>query len=388
MKNDILKLVLINFKKNKINILFILLMFLLSVSMISGLSFYKNIVDMWNDNIKKSYDFNLVNITGDDNLVLLADNIKNNEHVTDVFYGGEFISYAYSDKFKNDNLDGNISLIGTISGTKKIKYGSDLKNDYDLICPSIFFPDSKAYSGKYNRNNIIDLKNFIGDSIILKYIDKYDVTFNLVGIFDSSYDYSLVDTCYISHETMDKLNTKYQNDVVNKNSLFVLLDDINNLNKVFDKYHGLEITKVKTIDTEVGDTILFISSIVILILMILTIFLTYYITERRILNERKNIAIYKICGFSNKIIKKIFYFENFIILFISLIMSILISYIIINKLVYIFLENDPYLSLMNLKVVWYIVILDIVNTFIIIFISTKLSLKKIDNLDIMELIYE
>lgn len=388
MRNNFFRLSFINLKRNKINIIFALLIFILNTLVITGLSFYKDIVDMWNDNIRKSYDFNLVNVSGYEDINSLAIKTKKNSHVRDVFFSNEFMSYAVLEEAKKYDFSGDISLIGTIPGTKKILYGNDLNNEYDIICPSVFFPDANAYSGKYDYDKVFDLKKMINKSIALKYVGLEDVKFNLVGVFDSTYDYSLVDTCYISHDDMKKLNNKYQPNFTNKNSLFVLLDDISNVDEVFQDYKNLEITFVKTIDTEVGDKILFITSILILIFMIIVTIFIYFLSSRRIINEYKNIAIYKIIGYTNKNIKCIFYYENLILILASIMLSLISSYFLLNNFIFIFLKNDPYLSLINMRLSPYIIILSVICTFFLVFISTKNSFKKINDFNIMEYIYD
>ena len=93
-------------------------------------------------------------------------------------------------------------------------------------------------------------------------------------------------------------------------------------------------------------------------------------------------------GYSNKKIKSKKYIENFIINILSSIFSIFISIILLNLYNEFSLSKDASLTLMNTTISPLSIIISLVTILIITLISTYFALKKIDNMDPLEVIYE
>ena len=103
---------------------------LINIAIIVGFSSYKSLFSFWNDWLDKSYQFNLVNInSGSEDVISIADSLKDNEFVRDVFFNDEYYLSGIASDFVDKNIDGNIKIIGTIPKTKKIIYGQDLNNE-------------------------------------------------------------------------------------------------------------------------------------------------------------------------------------------------------------------------------------------------------------------
>lgn len=392
--NNYLKVFNIYFFKNKINICLIGLFTILISIIFFCISYYNGVKNLWDKWINNSYDFSLSYIVFDDEIIsqkVLLNKIKNNPHVRDIFLYDSFFGSAVIEEFSNSNMSGEISIMGTIIGNKKMLYGREFneKNTMEIICPSNFFPDSIYVNNSYNSKETIDLKKYLDKTIKIKYLGEYDITMKLVGIIDSTYDYSEPNICYVSHSTLKKLNNLYQPNLnIDAMPIYLQLDDISSIDDI-KKYDGvMDVVQVKKIKNDVVDRIINIISVSIFITIIVMFSLSYLIYTRKINNQYKQIGIMKIVGYKTKIIKSIYYLEILIISLVSVIMSYFIVPFISNKFIEIFLYSDPQFSNMNLSVSPYSFLITLILTNIILFFSTTIALKKIDKFEVRDVIYE
>lgn len=392
--NNFVKLFFKNFFVNKINIVMVIFFTLLSSIMFFCFSYYKGVKNVWNEWLSNSYDFDLAYILYDDDVILrndLINNIKGNSHVLDVFLYDEFIGYVKMNEFYNSDISGDVSLIGTISGNKNILYGSDLDDNkvMEMICPSNFFPDSIYVNDSFDINSIIDLKDRIGEDIKMRYLDMYDLSMKLVGVFDSSYDYSEPNVCYVSHLTLKKLNNLYQSKLnVDSMPIYIQLDDISNIDIIKDYDGVMDVVQMKKIKTGVIDKVINVTSAVVIIIVVVMFFLSYISYLRKINIQYKQIGIMRIVGYENRIIKSLFYFESILVGIISSFIGYIISYFVLNKFVEIFLYSDPQLSIMNLSISCVSIFITVILTCFVLICSVIMALKRINFLDIRDVIYE
>lgn len=378
-------------KENKINILYLLLLILVSIIMIVGFSLHKSLINFWNTATEKGYQYNLINISSATaDMVYIANDLKNNEKVRDVFFTDEYMSSGTFTDFISDKTNGHVSLIGTIPETKKIKYGYDLSGEgNEIICPDNFIPDESIYLGDYNPKNIIDLRNYLGEEITINYIDQHEIKLKLVGIIDSKYDFSSQNECYVNHSTLKSLNQKYQKELSEyKQEIFLLLNNIKDADEIVNKYNDVEYIKVYTINKELGLKIIKITTYTSFILLIGLVLFTYTLNNRKIINNYKYIEILKICGYTNENIKNIFYLEKILLYLISLIFTYIISKFIIKNISLWFFSTNPYLSFIDITINYKVFIITIIINIIIILLSTTYGLKKIENYEVNEIIYD
>lgn len=392
--NDYMKLFLKNFFNNKINIVLVIFLTLLSSVMFFCFSYYDGVKQVWNKWFKNSYDFDLAYITYDNDVVSqkeLINKLRENSHILDVFLYDGLLGYGVIDEFSASDMNGHVSLMGTISGNKSILYGDDL-NDNDImemICPSNFFPDTIYVNDSYNVNKIIDLKDRIGEDINMKYLNKYDVSMKLVGVFDSSYDYSEPNICYVSHSTLKRLNNLYQSELsVDSMPIYIQLDDISNINNI-KKYIGSSaVVQMKKIKTDVIDRVINLTSGFVVIAIIGIFFLSYLFYLRKINSQYKQIGIMKIVGYKNNIIKSLFYLEVVLVAVVSNFLGYVVANVALNKYVDLFLYSDPQLSIMDVSISWISVIVIFMLMCCVLFISVTIALRKINNFDIRDVVYE
>lgn len=384
-----------NIFKSKKNILVIIILIVISSITIIGNSYHKSLVKFYDDIPTKSYDFNLVSIYPYEEVdrAELIEKLWKEEHIRDIFQRDEWIGYAFFDEYKELGMNGAVRLTGTIPGTKKIIYGEDLDADeHGIICPSIFFPDSLIRGGDtYNVNKAIDLKDKVGDYLTFKYVEKYEVSLKLVGIFDSAYDYSIPDECYVSHSTLKYLNNKYDPRLnPEEGPVYILLDDIENADFLWnykDEYfHGYR--KLSGIDYKIANEALETTKKSETIFAIIGIVLTYLIFARNIVNNYKNIGVLIISGYSKQYIRKIYYIKSVIMALISYFISLIISFIVAHNFARIFFYDQALLSLLKVNLDFKALLLALAIILGTVILSVTLALRKLKKMDICEIIYE
>lgn len=376
---------------NKINILFIALLTILGTVCLFGFSYYSGINSYWTKTLNNSYDYDLVLVNYDEN-ILSKDDVKTeifkNNSVKDVFFYNEFMWWGQLPQYNNKFFDGQIHMVGTVANTKKIITGNDLSsNKYEIICPNNFFPGT-IMNNNYNIKNTIDLSDKVGSTIEIAYLGQELIEFKLIGLFDISYDFTEPNYCYVNHETLNELNDIYQPELDLGDYFFVLLNDIDKQNNL-SNYDGVsDIIQVKTLKKDVGNKVLAITGFSVGILIIISVVLGSLIFTRRLMSEYKNIGIMMLVGYTNKDIKNLKYIEVIYITLISFCLSILFAYLIARNYVNMFLWNDPQLSLISINITTLSILITLSLISITMIGTTFIVLKKIDELEVCEVINE
>ena len=288
-------------------------------------------------------------------------------------------------------MSGEIKMIGTINGNKKILYGRDFKEDgsMEMICPSNFFPDPVYVNQRYNFNNTVDLKNYIDKPLNIKYLGEYEIPIKIVGIFDATYDLSDPNICYVSHLTLKNLNDKYQSNLdYERMPIYIQLNNNTNINSVKNIEGVLDAVLVKQIKEDTINDVIRICGIAVILATIMVFFLSYFIYKRKLINQYKYIGLMKIVGYENYIIKSLFYTETLLISIISIVLGYLINIIVSSKFLELFLYSDPQLALMNISISKTTVAIAFIFVLTIFSLAVKIVLKNINKMEIKDIIYD
>lgn len=375
----------------KHTILFILLV-LLSIFLLVGLTYFFSVSSYYKNFMNFNHSFRVLYLTLDDDIdrKKLIKDLELNKHVEDAFLYDEYLSFGIIDDYKNDIFTGEVNIIGVNPGMQKIIAGEDLNDKEDgIICPSDFYPEIFHSENPYNYNDNINIINDVNKDLKIKYANIIDTEIKLIGVFDRSYDYTDPNVCYTTHKTLRKLNDitfkKTEEDI---NDIFVLIDDLENINELY-KYSGIiditPVTKIRSENiTNIISTVGFAGSIFVVFIIIIC----YLFNNRQIINNYRNIGINRIVGYSKKSIKKKYYLENSIIIILSIFLSILVSQIILVNFTRMFLYNKPQLSMMSMSLSMSTVVICFLIISFSIYSSTFISLKKIDEMDICEIVNE
>lgn len=379
---------------NKNNIIIILLLIIITVISTVGIAYYIGIQDFWNDWMEKSYDFRLYLVSYDDNISdeTMKQNLQKNEHVQDVFTYPELLMSAVSLDLRNDKLNGEISIWGTVANTKKIIAGSDISNsNYEMICPQSIYPGPVTQEKQYNKDLEIDISSYLGKYLNFELFSGTDETvivkMKLVGLYDANYDYSDSNFCYTNHATIADINRRYQEEVyenMSSGSFYVLLDDNKNLDSLKNQEGIIEILPFRTIKKEVGDNVIAVTGILLIISYLLSIIIISLIYIRRIKRNYTNYSIYLAYGYNRKDLKSMTKIECCILILVSILLSIFAIEIIISNFSNIFLMHDMQLSKIDISIPWLIVIANIFIMWIVMSLSIKASMNKIDELEVIE----
>ena len=157
---------------------------------------------------------------------------------------------------------------------------------------------------------------------------------------------------------------------------------IKNIEGVFD------VVLVKQIKEDVINNVIKICGVAIVISVIIIFCLSYFIYKRKLINQYKYIGLMKIVGYNNRLIKSLFYMESLLISFMSIILGYLIIIIVSPKFSETFLYSDPQLALMNISISITTIVIAFILILMILGLAVTIILKKIDKMEIKDIIYD
>lgn len=361
-----------------------------SVISVFGVSYYLSIKKFWYDWTNKAYEFKTYLVAYDSDIISdkeLYDKISN-ENISDIYYYYQYNVVGTAFEYKSDEVNGEIQIIGTVPNTKKIKYGRNVENDYEVVCPSKFLPSSKVYES-YNSNLEIDMKDKIGTDLKLEPIDinNPDMTFKIVGLYDETYDYSYTNECFTNHSTIEKINRINQPKLFeNQYSLFILANDYTNFDSIKNIEGVVDIQQMQTIKTSVGTDILKTTSIMLMGSYIATTIILILLFKKNMERKNKSFGIMLSIGYDRNSIKQINNIEIIIILLVSTIISTIILYLLAYIFPILFLKSDIQLCRININVRLYLLILNLIVSYLLLVILNRKSIKLLEKNDIKNIV--
>ena len=295
-----------------------------------------------------------------------------------------------------------ILKVGYCNEMPKVINGENLTNE-SLgvgIIPKKFYPDGSLGTEIKKENvSFLNGEDFIGKYITTKYnicdendkkIDVGTYTFKVIGVYDSVNNIDEANTVYIPYKDLEKIQNYYNEKVKtetnidigeNYETVIALVDDTKKI-EIIENYFSsqMNISAFRQMSQGWVDVICVIVffigiglSIISFIYSIISISLNMFNSIQKRQNE---IGILKAIGYTNKHIKRLILCESLIISFISLVVSILISKIILIIL-NIFVCNNLSIYMQNLKfdISIQIIVIGFVTMFITIVFSSFKSIK-------------
>jgi len=390
--------------RNKINILNMLLLIVSSTVIIFGFSYLMSINNLWNDWTNKALDFRIFSVSFDHdemNTDEAISKLSQYDHVLEVTKSsGYIISATVNDYIDNIN-NGQIYLKGVTKDSVNVVKGSDLSGKKnEIICPIKFNPNSLIYSSDFSDDHSIDLSNSIGSTISMNFAgSNISEDMLIVGLYDSDYDYSAGEACYATFDTVKYLNEKYQPDSFDEEKLaedgmylpiYMIIDNADNSSKLISDLEkdGFYATSIITINTEVGNSILKIVTILAWTISIISFVVLILTNFNRINTRKKEFAIMSATGYTKKDIDSFLYMESIVMSSISIILSIIISVICLLILKKCFLVKNVEFSRMALCIDFSSAVLAGIIIFIIPLLSSYMSTQKIDKINMIDLLKE
>lgn len=399
---EMIRFSLLRIKRHKENIYFILIMAIFTIILLTALNVYHNINSFIDKSINSNIGFRTISVSPkfdyDD---LGQDELSKINHVIEV-YSSFYDSAVIESDLTINGLDGKVELLyGTNNTIPDIVYGTTITKKGETVCPINFYPDSSVYSSKINESKILPNEKYLNKTFNVKYYsyefisnrlvekDEFIKSLKIVGFYDNKKNLNFNNQCYVLPEDMkDVRNATIIDDSNSSTPYFsVVVDDATSVKYVENELQKLKYTNFETknlIDSELINIISLSCLITLILVVLIVIFISGFYTKKRMIDEMKFIGVLKVCGYSKKLLSKIYLIQNFIINLMSYLFGLVI-FIIAFSIV----KNNVLNIFENIGVILSVSLLSIIITFLIVvglslifttFRTIKLTNKKIRDL--------
>ena len=287
--------------------------------------------------------------------------LKNNKHILSIDKQKVTSFVINNDEFEqivlfpiNENSIPNI-----IDGKGNLSKGK-------IICPKKFVPKANVSidfgittdymidgSKLINKPfNVIIQKRILEDSKVIT-SNSLKKEFTISGIYDSQKYMMDNNICFSSYEDFNEIyNFLYSDQKYNSinTSTRILIDNFKNVNSISKelKKIGYDSRPLSVLDYNNVYMILTISILTISIFLILIYIIIRFNIKRELLDKEQEITLYKSIGYSKKNIQKIYSFEYISLCFISTIIALFFS-ILILLIFKFFIRNIVIFQLLKIK---------------------------------------
>jgi len=409
MISDYIKDSLKNIKRDKSNIILIIVFTLLFILLFTDTIFIKNFFGYINYAVNTNINFRTFTADKHDtNFTESAEELKKLKHVTEVYIAAYGNFSIESDLTLND-LDGFLELeYGTENTAPDSVMGKNIEdlNSGEMICPLEFYPDSLTSETKINKDYIWPADKTLNYEFMMyfpmnKVVDNDIVEgtgerkFKIVGLYNNRLVMNENNVCYITPQDMEYFHTNL-NPHINYNEddyamVHVVADKASNLSKVKKEVENLGYyvseDNSMTFDEKIVGTItlLGISFFIIIIGTILFLFNSFL--KKNIKRRIRQLGILRSCGYTKKEILKKEIVRNALILFICFIISSIIFSILFSKIIVNFFEYTTYVGFYVKNSYVLLLLIFIIVLVILLNIDIRMIRKNIDK-PIYELLKE
>ena len=298
------------------------------------------------------------------------------------------------------NLAGyNVEFYGNYNGFDyNILSGRDIKDMYDVVCPNYMIGGD--WTSEHDKSKYVKMNDKIGNGLHMQFkqlyvisekdrevLNVYDYDLKLVGTFDSEKELIGYNKCFISVELFNKVldesetiySDEYLKTRVNYDDLEVevLVDKYKNVNEVRKQIEDIGYkTYIPEMDLSLYETIFEIVNIATIIIGLTSIGCVFYFIRIALSESKKDIALYQVLGYDTKSIKKIYMIQYFIIITLSLLISLMISFGVI-ALANSVMSNDPNFSVLTIRLSLFEILLYYLFLLLITFLIVILLFKRI-----------
>ena len=382
LKNSILKIK---------NLIFFFVLITLGTFSFVGLSYVFGVSKYFSEYALNSIDGRLVYVGINDvkNAISLKKSLEDNLHIINVYESTEINNYGIVKEFTNNLYDGDIEIFPIKNVDFNIISGKSSVDTDGMICPSNFFPSNYTLNDSFDMKKNLNLDKYIGRYLNIKYFNEFDVKVKLVGTFDRTQYFTRPNTCYINYKTYYDIMKNRSISVSSNDAdshFVILLDNIDNIS-ILENFSNISFyQQVTTLKTSILEEAIYVVALIMSVILVVSCVLCYLFTNRTIMNNYKNIGILKIVGYPNKTIKKQIYLLNLILSILAYLISIAISIAIESNLAQLLLSKNADLCLITFKNSWFGYFISFMLVVIFTMAFTGISLKRIDNFDIKELV--
>lgn len=427
MKGNSLNEISIKHLKRKENIIYGIIITILIVILFLALTVINFVINYRLDTYKYNVMSRIITVSGRSingntnktkeelDLISSIDNVVTN--ISELYYNP---SYQNVTELDNGNLKGYIQVNAIIGNdTIKIINGRLPKNETEIVVPAKFYPHGES---NIDKNKILIGKNMIGKIITLYsekgyfYVDPNDkedtknwynnreqIKFKIVGTYDSEIGMYQRNTCFSTMKAIQNLKAEHVSSsgntlsdgsvayIPNEYGRMIIVDKFENVQKVSDyltekDYENFIVMSIDELEYRI---LILIPLIISIIILIITFVLIKNFIKKKFQNNKEYFGLLKVLGYDNKTIKKIIFYENILVVFLSIISSLIlyiILFVLINDVSSILTRID-YFSVTIKKPYLYIFISSIIFTLYVYIINNKLSNKYLSK-NINELLKE
>ena len=393
----LLKLALSNIRekkyKTKIMVFIFALFMILICCFFSFKNSFYNFIDNW---LNKDYNFKLIQVnTNNKNYDEVVSDLKklNNKHISNIFKDNTKLMVQA-------NLAGyNVEFYGDYDGFDyNILSGRDIKDMYDVVCPNYMIGGD--WTSEHDKSKYVKMNDKIDNNLHMQFkqlyvisekdrevLNVYDYDLKLVGTFDSEKELIGYNKCFISVELFNKVldesgtiySDEYLKTRVNYDDLEVevLVDKYKNVNEVRKQIEDIGYkTYIPEMDLSLYETIFEIVNIATIIIELTSIGCVFYFIRIALSESKKDIALYQVLGYDIKSIKKIYMIQYFVLITLSLLISLMISFGVIT-LANSVMSNDPNFSVLTIRLSLFGILLYYLFLLLITFLMVILLFKRI-----------
>ena len=283
-------------------------------------------------------------------------------HVTNVVKFYEYSAILNSKFLSNKMMTGDIIIYASSnkslpSEIKGLTFPEETGNY--LICPSKLYASSNLDSLRFmNRKYVINTKELLNEDVEFKYFSNYKSNeyiekYKIIGMYDAL-DISDNNVCFARNDTLTKIiKNQYSDDIDlstgenklnDQSTLYVQIDNFNNLDKVKKNlsdlgYRYIDTAKVRYDYFNNIESITTKMTFSISIIMFIVIFIIFF---KQYKDEKYFLKLLYIIGYSSKDILSISFISSLILVICSIFISIILFAIIYFLGVYI-IEIYPFL---------------------------------------------
>ncbi len=330
---------------------FVIPVFICSIMIVSVFSFYCTINSYLINGVMKTYDYDnyfiLYPETIDEKSAI--NDLKNIKHIKNV-YSSNYDHYSiFLDKINDIDVIGSFMLVGD---DEKFE-NSDINS---IICPKHFFPNDNLNESHFiKKNEIINLKNLIDKNFSVsynQYVDDYTsnvkkINLKLIDVYENNPNIIDENICYAPRELISRIyNDAYKNiDMSNQtDALIINIDNSKNYEYVKKEIEkkGYSISVSFVLNESLFSFVKILCVIISIISIIFVIIVIINLNKRRLFDKVEEFVILRSLGYSEKELKKILMFENFILISCCILVSLGL-FIFINCIILTLLNVYPFI---------------------------------------------
>jgi len=349
--------------KEKKNIFFFLILFVLFLIIFISLTMVHFVIDFKKDTYTKNILTRTLWVDSKNGEEKDFEAINNIEHVV-LNKSTKYLNSIVENipEFDKEDLKGKIEIYALMDKLDlKITNGRTIENEEEMICPEKFYPHdmyvqntaTKELKLKIFDTHILNGKDVIGKELNLysvnpeKDVQAENIKVKIVGTYNTFDTLNALNTCYISQESYDKIASPYSSytESIDINNVFhreyneytgrmIRVDSYENVDSVSKKIKelGFSVNLAYHLDEAYLQLILYVPFLIAIIVIIVSSALIYNFMNKKIRSKRNYLGIMSVLGYEKRKLEKLEIIENIIISCLVFALSF-ISYLLIYSII-------------------------------------------------------